>query len=42
MSAPATHIHDLVGIGIGPFGLGLAALSDPLPDVDAVFLDQRE
>ncbi|GAA1631341.1 MULTISPECIES: lysine N(6)-hydroxylase/L-ornithine N(5)-oxygenase family protein [Brevibacterium] len=36
-----THIHDIVGIGIGPFGLGLAALSDPLPDVDAVFLDQR-
>ncbi|GAA1295989.1 lysine N(6)-hydroxylase/L-ornithine N(5)-oxygenase family protein [Brachybacterium alimentarium] len=34
-------IHDLVGIGIGPFGLGLAALSDPLEDVDAVFLDQR-
>ncbi|RBP68216.1 lysine N6-hydroxylase [Brevibacterium sanguinis] len=35
------HIHDLVGIGIGPFGLGLAALADPLPDVDAVFLDRR-
>ncbi|WP_231442298.1 lysine N(6)-hydroxylase/L-ornithine N(5)-oxygenase family protein [Brevibacterium zhoupengii] len=42
MSTPETHIHDIVGIGIGPFGLGLAALSDPLPDVDAVFLDQRE
>ncbi|MCW1805233.1 lysine N(6)-hydroxylase/L-ornithine N(5)-oxygenase family protein [Brachybacterium squillarum] len=34
------HVHDLVGIGIGPFGLGLAALADPLDDVDAVFLDQ--
>lgn len=32
--------HDLLGIGIGPFGLGLAALADPLDDVDAVFLDQ--
>ncbi|MDN5712779.1 MAG: SidA/IucD/PvdA family monooxygenase [Brevibacterium aurantiacum] len=42
MSTPESHIHDIVGIGIGPFGLGLAALSDPLPDVDAVFLDQRE
>ncbi|MDN5658085.1 lysine N(6)-hydroxylase/L-ornithine N(5)-oxygenase family protein [Brevibacterium sandarakinum] len=42
MSAPDTQIRDIVGIGIGPFGLGLAALSDPLPDVDAVFLDQRE
>lgn len=34
------HVHDLVGVGIGPFGLGLAALADPLPDVDAVFLDE--
>lgn len=42
LGTPETHIHDIVGIGIGPFGLGLAALSDPLPDVDAVFLDQRE
>ena len=42
MSASITQIHDIVGIGIGPFGLGLAALSDPLPDVDAAFLDQRE
>ena len=39
--APET-IHDLVGIGIGPFGLGMAALADPLDDVDAVFLDQAE
>lgn len=36
------EIHDLIGIGIGPFGLGLAALADPLPDVDAVFLDQAD
>ncbi|HCG55527.1 MULTISPECIES: SidA/IucD/PvdA family monooxygenase [Brevibacterium] len=42
MSTADTHIHDIVGVGIGPFGLGLAALSDPLPDVDAVFVDQRE
>ncbi|PWH05430.1 L-lysine 6-monooxygenase [Brachybacterium endophyticum] len=44
-SAPAqgaddAHVHDLVGIGIGPFGLGMAALSDPLEDVDGIFLDQ--
>jgi lysine N6-hydroxylase len=32
--------YDVVGIGIGPFNLGLAALADPLADVDAVFLDQ--
>ncbi|MEL7583086.1 lysine N(6)-hydroxylase/L-ornithine N(5)-oxygenase family protein [Brevibacterium casei] len=41
ISAADTRVHDIVGIGIGPFGLGLAALSDPLPDVDAVFLDRR-
>ncbi|MFC7376749.1 MULTISPECIES: lysine N(6)-hydroxylase/L-ornithine N(5)-oxygenase family protein [unclassified Brachybacterium] len=36
----SARIHDLVGIGIGPFGLGLAALAEPLADVDAVFLDR--
>lgn len=35
-------IHDLVGIGIGPFNLGLACLSEPVEEVDAVFLDSRE
>ncbi|GLJ60890.1 monooxygenase [Microbacterium barkeri] len=35
-------VRDLVGIGIGPFGLGLAALAQPLPDVDAVFLDRAD
>ncbi|SDS27863.1 lysine N6-hydroxylase [Brevibacterium siliguriense] len=41
MSADSTHIHDILGVGIGPFGLGLAALSEPLNDVDAIFVDQR-
>ncbi len=41
MSADSTHIHDILGVGIGPFGLGLAALSEPLDDVDAIFVDQR-
>ncbi|WP_181309818.1 lysine N(6)-hydroxylase/L-ornithine N(5)-oxygenase family protein [Nocardioides campestrisoli] len=36
-----TRVHDLVGIGIGPFNLGLAALAEPVPDLDAVFLDAR-
>jgi lysine N6-hydroxylase len=37
-----THrIYDILGVGIGPFGLGLAALAEPLDDVDAVFVDQR-
>lgn len=32
------HVHDVVGVGIGPFNLGLAALAAPL-DLDTVFLD---
>jgi lysine N6-hydroxylase len=34
-------VHDLVGVGLGPFGLSLAALSDGVPGLDAVFLEQR-
>jgi lysine N6-hydroxylase len=34
-------IHDVVGVGLGPFNLGLAALLEPLEGTDAVFLDGR-
>jgi len=37
-----TRTYDLLGVGVGPFNLGLAALADPLDDVDAVFLDRRD
>ncbi|MFD6135631.1 lysine N(6)-hydroxylase/L-ornithine N(5)-oxygenase family protein [Isoptericola sp. NPDC060257] len=40
-SAPE-RTYDVLGVGIGPFNLGLAALADPLDDVDAVFLDRRD
>ncbi|MFF4254582.1 lysine N(6)-hydroxylase/L-ornithine N(5)-oxygenase family protein [Streptomyces sp. NPDC001663] len=33
--------RDLVGIGIGPFNLSLAALAHPLAELDSVFYDQR-
>ncbi|GLW47928.1 monooxygenase [Streptomyces sp. NBRC 14336] len=33
--------RDLVGIGIGPFNLSLAALAHPLAELDTVFYDQR-
>ncbi|MFJ6567144.1 lysine N(6)-hydroxylase/L-ornithine N(5)-oxygenase family protein [Streptomyces sp. NPDC091292] len=33
--------RDLVGIGIGPFNLSLAALAHPLSELDTVFYDQR-
>ena len=43
MSTPDNgRIYDVAGIGVGPFNLGLAALSEPLEDLDCVFLDRRE
>ncbi|MFJ1777354.1 lysine N(6)-hydroxylase/L-ornithine N(5)-oxygenase family protein [Streptomyces anulatus] len=33
--------YDLLGIGIGPANLSLAALADPLPDLRATFVDTR-
>jgi lysine N6-hydroxylase len=38
---PAARVHDLLGVGVGPFNLGLAALLDGVEEVDAVFLDER-
>ena len=37
-----TGTHDLLGVGIGPFNLSLAALLDPVDGVDAVFFDQAD
>ncbi|HEY9366318.1 MAG TPA: SidA/IucD/PvdA family monooxygenase [Agromyces sp.] len=36
-----TRVHDVIGIGIGPFNLGLACLGEPL-GLDAVFLDSAD
>lgn len=44
-AAAPEHIHDLLGVGIGPFNLSLAALlegKDGTPEVDAVFLEQKQ
>ncbi|WP_207513983.1 lysine N(6)-hydroxylase/L-ornithine N(5)-oxygenase family protein [Longitalea luteola] len=35
-------IYSLIGIGIGPFNLGLAALIEPVAGVSALFFDQSE
>lgn len=44
-TAPKTKmerdIFDLLGIGIGPFNLGLAALSEPIEDLSCLFLDAK-
>ena len=35
-------VRDIIGIGVGPFNLGLAALLDDAPaDIDATFLEQQ-
>lgn len=36
------RVHDFVAIGLGPFNLGLAALTHDLPDLDGVFLESRD
>ncbi|GGM11096.1 MULTISPECIES: lysine N(6)-hydroxylase/L-ornithine N(5)-oxygenase family protein [Micromonospora] len=33
--------HDFVAIGLGPYNLGLACLTEPLTDLDGVFLEAR-
>lgn len=39
---PDSKIYDVAGIGVGPFNLGLAALSEPLDGLECVFLERRE
>ena len=34
--------YDIIGVGIGPFNLGLAAILDPVDSVSALFLDQAD
>ncbi|MCC3273615.1 SidA/IucD/PvdA family monooxygenase [Arthrobacter zhangbolii] len=38
-AAATEPLYDLLGIGVGPFNLGLAALTDPLPELNTLFLD---
>lgn len=34
------HVHDFAAIGLGPFNLGLACLTDPIDELDGIFLEQ--
>ncbi len=36
-----TTVHDLIGVGIGPFNLSVAALAEQVPDCSVVFLDEN-
>lgn len=35
------NTFDFIAIGVGPFNLGLACLTDTLPDVNSLFIEQR-
>lgn len=35
-------IYDIIGIGIGPFNLGLAALTEPIKELNCLFIDQHD
>jgi lysine N6-hydroxylase len=35
-------MYDFVAIGLGPFNLGLACLTDPIDELDGVFLEARD
>ena len=37
-----TRVYDFAAVGVGPFNLGLAALSEPVDGLDGVFLERRE
>ena len=36
------RVYDYAGIGVGPFNLGLAALSEPVEGLNGVFLERRD
>ncbi|UOQ94306.1 lysine N(6)-hydroxylase/L-ornithine N(5)-oxygenase family protein [Halobacillus shinanisalinarum] len=36
------HIYDVIGIGLGPFNLGLAALLDDIDEMNGIFLDKKQ
>ncbi|MFI8688217.1 lysine N(6)-hydroxylase/L-ornithine N(5)-oxygenase family protein [Rossellomorea sp. NPDC077527] len=36
------ELYDVIGIGLGPFNLGLAALLDPVAEVKSVFLEKKK
>ncbi|WP_082233442.1 lysine N(6)-hydroxylase/L-ornithine N(5)-oxygenase family protein [Halobacillus massiliensis] len=37
-----TPIYDVIGIGLGPFNLGLAAMLDGIEEIDGLFLEKEE
>jgi len=38
----AARVYDFIGIGLGPFNLGLAALTAPINELDGLFLERSD
>jgi lysine N6-hydroxylase len=36
------QIYDFIAVGVGPFNLGLACLTEPIAELDGLFLDRNE
>jgi lysine N6-hydroxylase len=36
-----TNVHDFIAIGLGPFNLGLACLTEPIVELDGLFLESK-
>ncbi|MFE0704450.1 lysine N(6)-hydroxylase/L-ornithine N(5)-oxygenase family protein [Streptomyces sp. NPDC058872] len=42
MSTPeTTRTYDFIGVGLGPFNLGLACLTEPIRELDGLFLESK-
>ncbi|MEU8822333.1 lysine N(6)-hydroxylase/L-ornithine N(5)-oxygenase family protein [Streptomyces sp. NPDC048636] len=39
MSTP--HTHDFIAVGLGPYNLGLACLTEPIDELDGLFLESK-
>lgn len=39
---PPEKVYDIIGIGIGPFNLGMSALCHDIPQLNCLFIDQNE
>jgi len=41
LADPRTAPYDFIGIGLGPFNLGLACLTEPIEELDGLFLESK-
>ncbi|MGQ4413486.1 SidA/IucD/PvdA family monooxygenase, partial [[Kitasatospora] papulosa] len=41
LADPRTAPYDFIGIGLGPFNLGLACLTEPIEELSGLFLESK-